>query len=130
MKKIDGAPVCPYCSKPSVLTSGAEVYPHVPSLSMKPFYVCRPCDASVGCHPGTVTPLGRLADAQLRRAKSDAHRLFDPLWQKGKMKRTAAYRWLAQQMRVDPKDCHIGMFDSEQCRRVAQIRIRYRSRAA
>lgn len=74
---------CDYCGRPARLVGGAEVYPHRPDLSSKRFWLCRPCDAWVGCHPkaeprrgglgdGTV-PLGRLANADLRRAKQRAH---------------------------------------------------------
>ncbi len=37
----------------------------------------------VGCHPGTKNSLGRLANAELRKWKSIAHRVFDPLWRDG-----------------------------------------------
>ncbi|AGK57523.1 hypothetical protein HYPDE_29238 [Hyphomicrobium denitrificans 1NES1] len=29
--------------------------------------------------------------------------------------RKAAYRWLASTLALDPADCHIGMFDLDQC---------------
>lgn len=63
-----GAPTCPYCGKDSVLVNGHVIYPHRPDLLEKKFYWCKPCDAYVGCHPGTANPLGRLANAELRRA--------------------------------------------------------------
>lgn len=75
-------------------------------------------DASVGCHPGTVTALGTLANAELRRWRNKAHRAFDPLWKLGKMSRNVAYRWLAQQMRLPKSQTHIGMFDKKQCQAV------------
>lgn len=122
-------PKCPYCGAASVLTTGAVLYPHRPDLHHRPFYHCAPCKAWVGCHPGTTKPLGRLADAELRRAKSAAHAAFDRLW-KAKMRRDgcskrkargAGYAWLAKQLEIDPARCHIGMMDVETCRRVAEI---------
>jgi uncharacterized protein DUF3268 len=122
-------PVCPYCSKPSTLVTGAVVYPHMPELAEKPIWACMPCGAWVGCHPGGQMPLGRLADAGLRRAKKEAHNLFDPLW-KAKMRRDGcskreargkAYAWLAGQLGIPREDCHIGMFDVATCRRVVEI---------
>ena len=89
---------------------------------------CRPCEAWVGCHPQG-TPLGRLADKALRQAKMAAHAAFDPFW-KAKMRRdgwpqkrarNAGYEWLAGQMGIAREDCHIGMFDEAQCRRVVEI---------
>lgn len=122
-------PDCPYCTKPSERVTGKVMYPHRPDLASKIFYRCQPCGAWVGCHPGTETPLGRLADAELRQAKSAAHAAFDPLWKRkaerdgiGKGKaRGKGYKWLAQQLGIDPADCHIGMFDAPTCRRVVRI---------
>lgn len=120
---------CDYCHQPAPLVTGREVYPHRPDLWEKRFYACMPCGAWVGCHPpatapgggvgdGTV-PMGRIANAELRRAKSAAHAAFDPLWQgRRSMRRRDAYLWLAQELRIEPEDCHIGMFDLDQCRAV------------
>jgi hypothetical protein len=120
------APHCDYCGRPARLTSGREVYPHRPDLAAKRFYACTPCDAYVGCHPGTVQPLGRLADAELRAAKQAAHAEFDKLWkQKLLPSRTAAYAWLAGALRIEPRLCHIGMMDPVDCRRTALVSAAY-----
>lgn len=117
------APVCPYCGETSRLTTGHEVYPgrNRRELHSKYFYVCAPCDARVGCHNGTITPLGRLADAELRAARIAAHRALDTKWQCGSMTRTQAYNWLAKQLGTDSKQCHIGMFDVATCQRVVAL---------
>lgn len=115
------APVCPYCGQPSRLTTGQEIYPKRRDLHAKSFYICAPCDAYVGCHPNTIHPLGRLADSELRAAKSAAHRAFDPKWQFGRMSRTQAYKWLAAQLNLTGAQCHIGMFDIETCQRVVAL---------
>jgi len=113
--------LCPYCGKAAKLVGGMDVYPHRPDLAEKKLYQCVPCDAYVGCHPGTTNPLGRLANAELRKAKMAAHAAFDPTWKDGKKKRGSAYAWLSDRLRVDKKDCHIGMFDVETCRRVVEV---------
>lgn len=74
---------CPYCRQPAKLVTGAAMYPHRPDLIHKWFYRCFPCDAHVGCHPGTRNPLGRLANFELRTAKIAAHAAFDPIWRNG-----------------------------------------------
>ena len=117
---MEMTPVCPYCGKPSALVGGDTVYPHRPDLNEKNFYLCYPCNARVGCHPGTTKPLGRLANAELRVAKIAAHAAFDPMWRDGSRKRKAAYKWLAEQLGVDVNACHIGEFDVETCRRVVE----------
>lgn len=112
---------CPYCGERAKLVTGKDLYPHRPDLYAKPFYACLPCDAYVGCHEGTTNPLGRLANFELRKAKMAAHAVFDPIWRSGTMRRTQAYQWLAGELGIDPKDCHIGMFDVDACRRVVDI---------
>ncbi len=112
---------CPYCEAKAELVHGDAIYPHRHDLRDLKFYRCEPCEAYVGCHKGTTNPLGRLADAELRKAKMAAHAVFDPIWRSGRMKRTQAYQWLAAQLGIDPKDCHIGMFDVDTCCRVASI---------
>ena len=77
-------------------------------------YLCRNCGAYVGVHKGTDKPLGRLADAELRRWKMAAHNAFDPIWKYGKFRhrRNAAYA---------VEQTHSGMFDVAQCQQVIQI---------
>lgn len=121
-------PPCPYCRKPSQLVGGDVVYPHRPDLASKQFYECRPCDARVGCHPGTVKPLGRLANADLRRRKMACHENFDPIWREAQRAgdrgaRSKAYSWLAEQMWLPVNECHFGMFDEDQAGRAIDILI-------
>lgn len=135
-------PVCPYCNNPSKLVTGLDIYPKRADLADLSFYQCAPCDAYVGCHKGTIEPLGRLADKELRRWKTIAHSGFDKIWRgfKGnkhdedyfddahdaiktfpRMGRSCAYKYLAETMMIDPKDCHIGMFTVGQCKAVYAI---------
>lgn len=112
---------CPYCHGEVMLTNGQEIYPHRPDLHQKPFWICRASQAWVGCHPGTFKPLGRLANAELRRAKSAAHAAFDPLWKTGTMRRDEAYAWLCHGLGIPRREVHIGMFDVETCRQVVAL---------
>jgi hypothetical protein len=63
-----------------------------------------------------------------------AHAAFDPIWQnrfrikskldpkyKQAMARGGRYKKLAEAMGMSMKECHIGMFDVEQCKRVVEI---------
>lgn len=115
---------CNYCGKSAELVTGETIYPHRPDLYSKNFYLCRPCDAYVGCHrTGTGDkPLGRLANAELRAWKSRAHAAFDPYWKNGGgMGRKTAYKRLAYRLGIKTDDCHIGMFDVETCQKVVEI---------
>lgn len=110
--------LCDYCGKLARLVDSTVVY----SKSYGMIYYCSDCKAWVGVHKGTDEPLGRLADAELRYWKRQAHAAFDPLW-RGREKRTRrwAYEWLAQEMGLPREQTHIGMFDVEQCKQVIRI---------
>jgi hypothetical protein len=116
---------CPYCNNEAWLVGGNVIYPHRPDLFNKRFWLCAPCNAYVGCHPGTEKPLGRLANSELRQAKQKAHIAFDALWKRttplGTFDRKGAYTWLARQLGIPRADCHIGQMDVEQCQRVVEV---------
>ena len=109
--------ICPYCGRNTVLVDSAEVY----GRSYGMIYLCRPCRAYVGCHQGTTRALGRLANAELRAAKHQAHEVFDRLWKERVISRHEAYRLLAEELNINPDYAHIGMLDVEQCNDVIRI---------
>lgn len=120
------APICPYCGQLSkFLPSSEGIY----SKDYGPVYACMPCRAWVGCHHGTRTALGRLANKELRIAKMRAHAAFDPLWKKRTdnkhlkkhKSRAKAYSWLSETLGIPSEHCHIGMFDVEVCKRVIEV---------
>lgn len=119
---------CPYCGRFAKLVNGLRIYKNRPDLANLNFWLCEPCDAYVGCHKPTryngfsdCEPLGRLANAQLRKAKSAAHKTFDEIWKSGRKTRTDAYMWLAAQLQISPDECHIGMFDVDMCNKVQAV---------
>jgi hypothetical protein len=119
-------PICNYCNESSNLVGGETIYPHRPDLFSLKFYHCDTCNAYVGTHKNSdAEPLGRLANVELRYLKSSAHRAFDPLWKEGEFKRKDAYKWLAESMNINGSDCHIGLFDEEQCKQVVLHVNRY-----
>lgn len=118
--------LCPYCGGAAVFEDSAAVYR---GKSYGMIWHCRPCGAYVGVHKaGTyryeagvridhtgTEPLGRLADARTRRARKQAHEVFDGLWLSGRMKRGAAYAWLQAATGLPPERCHISHMDAKQC---------------
>lgn len=116
---------CNYCQQPARLVGREAIYPRRRDLRGLKFWHCAPCGAWVGCHRGIQKPLGRLADAELREAKREAHVAFDELWRRttpaGSFDRNGAYRWLARQLGIERSNCHIGMFDVETCRQVVEV---------
>lgn len=117
--------LCDYCKKEADYVDSKAVY----GRSYGMIYLCQPCDAYVGVHRGTDTPLGRLAKKDLRDAKIKAHAYFDQLWKKKivrhgvskKKARSAGYKWLSEQLGISRKKCHIGMFDVEMCNAVVDV---------
>ncbi len=108
---------CPFCRSSVSLIDSATIY----GCSYGFIYLCDAypsCDAKVGCHPGTIIALGTLANKELRRWRSLAHRKFDPLWQFGVFSsRQAAYKWLSKAMRLPLEKTHVAMFNIRQCQR-------------
>ena len=90
---------CDYCGHKAELVDDTVIYGH--SYGHKA-YLCRYCGAYVGCHGRSDKPMGRLADAGLRRKKMEAHAAFDPLWKRGPFRgrRKDAYAWLAGKMAI------------------------------
>lgn len=114
MKKVDYYPIpktCPYCNSKVIYTSNAAIYGR--EYGNGRCYKCTKCDAYVGVHSGTKVPLGRLANRELRELKKECHALFDPVWKKKKIKRSAAYIRLANLLGIPHSECHFGWFDKE-----------------
>lgn len=114
--------ICTYCNQPARLVTGDKVYPHLPTLFVRRYWMCAPCKAWVGVHKNSPdAPMGTIANRELRMARMNAHQAFDRLWKKHGMPRTMAYAILSGMMGIRKKDCHIGFFNIEQCERVVAI---------
>lgn len=125
---FQGVPRCAHCDSRAVMsTTHAEGLR--PNAGKKFVWACRPCGATVGCHQvGSCCwiPLGRPANSGVRLLRMRLHEEFDPIWRFGDTTRKSAYRWLASEMKINPSDCHIGMFDERQCRQAlehVQLRV-------
>lgn len=125
---------CPYCGSRAVLfESSAQFYG---GRNFGPVWVCEPCDAWVGCHPGTTNPLGTPANATTRKLKVRAHAAFDPLWKakierdkvSKKKARSAAYAWLSRELGIPGELCHMGMMRDEDLERVIALCEPYAAR--
>jgi len=129
MDEILTGKICPYCGKPTEYVDSSVIYGN--SYGM--IYLCRDCRAYVGVHKDTDQALGRLANAELREAKKEAHFYFDQIaktnlinkiWKKhipNMSNRNKAYLWLSNQLGIPREICHIGMFDIESCYRVIEL---------
>lgn len=86
------------------------------------------CNACHGAHPDG-KPVGRPGTPEEKKARQAAHAAFDPIWQKGMMKRKQAYKWLARELGFE-KDCHIGSFDVLMCKKVVEVCERWFAESA
>jgi hypothetical protein len=110
---------CPYCGGDAEWISNEAVYGRRYGHSWM-IWLCRPCEAFVGCHKNTQKPLGTLARRDLRRLRIAAHGHIDPLWRSGRYRRKTVYRALA---RVFGREVHIGEADEETCRRILELKF-------
>lgn len=105
---------CPYCKKEAKWRPTSA---HIYGRNFGPVYECEPCDARVSCHRrAPKTPLGTLANAELRHWRQEAHDHFDEIWQRGQVSRKNAYRQLAKHF--GEREVHIGESDVERCRKI------------
>jgi len=87
---------CPYCGSSVVLRSADGIYRENHAGTM--LYVCSRypvCDAYIRVIPGTKTPVGSMANGDLRALRNKAHQHFDRLHLTGIMSRDQDYEWLA-----------------------------------
>ena len=108
---------CPYCGSVAVLRPASEIY-NDPGRTDS-LYVCGHyphCKSYVSVYPGTKTPMGPLANGDLRNLRIRAHRKFDRIWQLGIMSRQDAYRWMADYFCLPLREAHIGMFSEYRCK--------------
>lgn len=121
-------PICAECGKLAQHAFGEKVWPGRPDLHDVPVWLCE-CGAYVGCHSGTDIPLGFPAKQELRDLRKRGHHSFDRIWNakmrlqkltKGKA-RSAAYKWMGEQLGIDPADCHFGHFDKATCLRAIAL---------
>lgn len=111
---------CIYCNGYTNLIDSGTVYQESHGL----IYRCDNCDAHVGVKPGNDQALGTVAKKGLRDLRREAHKWFDPMWQKkARIKnltpRTAkskAYKWLASILNISREEAHIGYLLDDQCK--------------
>lgn len=124
---------CPYCGQGATFYPSSELF--YGGRNFGPLWACIPCHAWVGCHKGTRTPLGNLADSRTRRLRNEAHRFFDHMWIRRwyelsphrrnqdlqAVVRGNAYDWLAGKLQLTKAECHIGQFDAARCEEVIKL---------
>lgn len=93
---------CCACEKKveAELINGQRLYPNRPDLFALPFWLCRTCHGTVGCHHKTndpTRPLGSLANHGMTKIRRKLHEQMDPLWKGGKITRTKLYKRISKE---------------------------------
>ena len=109
--------ICPYCQKEAPWVENKAIYGRNYGKSFMCYY-CKPCDAYVGCHQNSKTPLGTMANKELRAWRIRAHDHIDPLWKTGRMKRKEVYAFLKEKLGVQ---VHVAESDLEMCKRILAV---------
>lgn len=110
------------------LTDGGEIYPHRPDLKSIPFWKCDTCGNYVGCHHKTknpTQPLGIIPTPELRNARNHIHRILDPIWKEGKIKRRELYKVISDKLGWKYHTANIRSV--EEARRVYGLIMDYRN---
>lgn len=121
LREAEKQTTCPYCGRQATLRAATDVYgPRAANWQSDYVWQCAPCAALVSCHPGTIEPMGTLANAELRQWRRRAHDHFDTWRKRQGIRRSTAYRRLAKRMKLPDCRAHIAMFDVEQCKKVCK----------
>lgn len=107
---------CLYCAKEAQWIDNALVYGKRYGKSYMCYY-CKDCDAYVGCHNNTRTPLGTMANKELRNERKATHAVIDPLWKSGQYTRGQVYARLQDAF---GEVVHVGESDIERCRQIRE----------
>ena len=118
-------PNCDYCgAKATLVRPGEAAYPYQDGHG--PLWLCEPCEAWIGIFARSTRnlPLGRLANGELRVWKAKLHAALEPMAEAKARRdgvsifeaRSKGYKWLAGELKIEPKACNINLLDLEQCR--------------
>lgn len=96
---------CNYCGNPADWVENKEIYGINYGKSFM-IWLCKPCNAFVGCHNNTKKPYGKyLANKELREARKKVHAIIDTIWKSGKITRKQLYSHLTIELGYN---VHIG----------------------
>ncbi len=109
--------ICPYCGQEAEWVPNEEIYGKRYGKSWMTWW-CRQDDARVGCHNNTRTPLGTMANSELREWRKRAHAYIDPIWKSGQMSRRKVYELLDRHF---GREMHVGESDIETCKEILKV---------
>lgn len=93
--------ICPYCYGNVVFRLRGRN-----RKKEKNKWECEDCKAKTFCHPGTVLPLGQIANKELGKFRIELHSIIDKLWKNTKERRSL-YGHLSRRFK-NGRPFHIG----------------------
>lgn len=116
-------PICPKCGSRMELRE-TQKYTYSDGTFRKFWGCCRwpKCNGTHGATPEG-TPLGTPADDITKRWRIEAHKALERYMRLPgghRMHRSVAYKDLSKKTGIEPRKCHIGMMDIEQCKLIIE----------
>lgn len=109
---------CNYCNGECEWVSNKEVYGKKYGKSHM-IWLCRDCDAYVGCHNNSKNPMGTLANRKLRQLRKDAKNLFISKCLNGNRQYNYdRYCEIASLLNKKMSKTHFAMFNEEDCQKI------------
>ena len=109
--------ICPYCRNRAEWVENKEIYGRNYGKSFM-CYLCKNCNAYVGCHNNTRKALGTMANKELREWRIKAHDHIDNKWKSGAKKRKEIYQSLKLYF---GEEVHIGSSNIKRCKKICEI---------
>lgn len=115
---------CPYCGSPAHCRPASMVHGTSTLEKGRYLYVCSrwpECDAYVAAHKNDKSPMGTLANGNLRHKRILAHHALQELQRSRHMEKWAAYLWMQGKLGLSEEQAHIGLFSEQMCDRVVSL---------
>jgi len=110
---------CPFCFIEAVWVENKEIYGKNYGKSYM-CWLCKDCDAYVGCHNNTKKPLGIMANAETRQYRMKVHKNIDKLWKSGIISRKELYKEITKKLGLK-KQYHTGYADIKMCKQLLEL---------
>lgn len=124
MRKRTYQMTCPYCGAPAVCRPASTVYKDNLHSKGSYLYLCSrwpACDSYVSAHKRDRSPMGTLANGNLRHKRILTHRALSQVQKELHMDKWATYLWLEGKIGLEPGQTHIGMFSEQMCDKVIAL---------
>jgi len=114
--------ICNICESNKITLETNDVIYNGVQYGNYPFiYLCNDCRSYVGIHPNSNSPLGTLANNEMRQARKRVKFKFIEWYMSKGFSRNKAYSILAKELNIPKEECHFGWFDVKKCNDAEKI---------